>query len=40
MDFNTKEDYLKLYNKPLDELIKIANKITKDNFDNKIEAAV
>lgn len=34
----TKSDYLKLYERPLDELIKIANKITKDNFDNTVEA--
>ena len=34
----TKSDYLKLYERPLDELIEIANKITKDNFDNTVEA--
>lgn len=33
-----KDDYLKLYDKPLDELIEMANKITKENFDNKVEA--
>ena len=33
-----KQDYLKLYDKPLDELIKMANKITHENFDNKVEA--
>ncbi len=33
-----KNDYLKLYNKPLEELIETANKITKENFDNKVEA--
>ncbi len=34
----TKEDYLKLYDKPLDELIKISHEITEDNFDNTVEA--
>lgn len=34
----TKADYLKLYDKPLDELIKISNKITKENFNNEVEA--
>ena len=34
----TKADYLKLYDRPLDELIEIANKITKENFDNTVEA--
>lgn len=34
----TKDDYLKLYEKPLDELIKISNEITKNNFDNTVEA--
>lgn len=33
-----KQDYLKLYDKPLDELIEAANKITRENFDNKVEA--
>ena len=33
-----KQDYLKLYDKPLEELIEQANKITKENFDNKVEA--
>lgn len=33
-----KQDYLKLYDKPLSELIEEANKITKENFDNKVEA--
>ncbi len=33
-----KQDYLKLYDKPLDELIEEANKITRENFDNKVEA--
>ncbi|MBQ8475442.1 biotin synthase BioB [bacterium] len=33
-----KQDYLKLYDKPLEELIEIANKITRENFDNKVEA--
>lgn len=34
----TKADYLKLYDRPLNELIEIANKITKENFDNTVEA--
>lgn len=34
----TKEDLLKLYEKPLDELIEISNKITKENFHNSVEA--
>ena len=34
----TKSDYMKLYERPLDELIEIANKITKENFDNTVEA--
>ncbi len=34
----TKADYLKLYERPLDELIEIANRITKENFDNTVEA--
>lgn len=34
----TKADYLKLYDRPLDELIEIANKITKENFSNTVEA--
>ena len=34
----TKEDFLKLYDKPLDELIKISNKITEANFHNEVEA--
>ncbi len=33
-----KQDYLKLYDKPLEELIEQANKITRENFDNKVEA--
>ena len=33
-----KQDYIKLYDKPLEELIEIANKITRENFDNKVEA--
>lgn len=32
-----KEDYLKLYNKPLNELIEISHKITVENFDNNVE---
>ena len=34
----TRADYLKLYDRPLNELIEIANKITKENFDNTVEA--
>lgn len=34
----TKEDFLKLYDKPLDELIKISRQITDDNFGNEVEA--
>lgn len=39
-DFNnyTKDDFLKLYDKPLSELLKIANEITSKNFNNEIEA--
>ncbi len=37
-DNYTKEDFLKLYDKPLDELIKISSEITKNNFDNRVEA--
>lgn len=35
---NEIKKYLKLYDKTLSELIEIASKITKENFDNKIEA--
>ena len=40
MDYTnlTKEQYLELWNKPLDELIKIASSITKANFTNEIES--
>lgn len=34
----TREDFLKLYDKPLDELIKISRQITDDNFGNEVEA--
>ena len=34
----TREDYIKLYEKPLDELINISHKITMENFDNTVEA--
>jgi biotin synthase len=34
----TKAEYLSLYEKPLDELIEISNKITKENFNNTVEA--
>lgn len=40
MDYTnlTKEQYLELWNKPLDELIKIASSITKVNFTNEVES--
>ncbi len=38
MENLTKEDYLKLYDKSLDELIDISHKITLENFDNTVEA--
>lgn len=38
MNTYTKEELLKLYDKPLDELIEISSKITKENFDNRVEA--
>lgn len=40
MDYTnlTKEQYLELWNKPLDELIKIASSITKANFTNEVES--
>lgn len=34
----TKEDYLKLYEKPIEELIEISRGVTKDNFANEVEA--
>jgi biotin synthase len=34
----TKEDFLNLYNKPLEELLEISSQITRDNFDNEVEA--
>lgn len=34
----TKEDYIKLYEKPLEELLQISEQITKNNFDNSVEA--
>lgn len=34
----TKADYLKMYDKPLSELIEISSKITSENFDNTVEA--
>lgn len=37
-DDYTKEDYLKLYDLPIDELIKISSEITKENFNNEVEA--
>lgn len=40
IDFTTytKQDFLKLYDKPLSELIHIAQQITKTNFNNEVEA--
>lgn len=37
-DNYTKEDFLKMYDKPLSELIEISSKVTEDNFDNTVEA--
>ena len=37
-DNYTREDYIKLYERPLDELIKISSEITGNNFSNEIEA--
>ena len=34
----TKDELLKLYDKPLDELIEISSRITRENFDNTVEA--
>ena len=34
----TREDFLKLYDLPLEELIKISREITDDNFGNEVEA--
>lgn len=34
----TKEDFLKLYEKPLEELLEISKDITHENFSNKVEA--
>ncbi len=34
----TKEDYLKLYDRNLDDLIKISSEITSKNFNNEVEA--
>lgn len=34
----TKEDYLKLYDKPLSELLEMAHEVTEQNFDNTVEA--
>ena len=38
MEDCTKEDLLKLYEMPLEELIDISHKITLENFDNTVEA--
>ncbi len=32
-----KEELLKLYNLPLEELIELSSKITKENFNNEVE---
>ena len=37
-DNYTKEDFLKLYDMPLEELMNISSEITKKNFDNTVEA--
>ena len=37
-DNYTKEDFLKLYDMPLEELMNISSEITKNNFDNTVEA--
>ena len=34
----TKEEYLKLYDKPLSELLEMAHKVTEENFDKTVEA--
>ena len=34
----TKDDFIKLYDRPLAELLEIANKITAENFNNEVEA--
>ena len=34
----TKDDFIKLYDRPLAELLEIANKITAENFNNDVEA--
>ena len=34
----TKDDFIKLYDEPLEQLVKIANEITKKNFNNTVEA--
>lgn len=34
----TREDFIKLYDRPLEELIDISSEITKNNFDNHVEA--
>ena len=40
MDYTnlTKDQYLKLWDRPLDELIEISSSITKANFTNEIES--
>lgn len=37
-DNYTKDDFIKLYDRPLTELLEIANKITAKNFNNEVEA--
>lgn len=34
----TKEDFIKMYDMPLEELIEISHKVTMDNFNNEVEA--
>ena len=34
----TKDEFIKLYDRPLAELLEIANKITAENFNNEVEA--
>ena len=34
----TKEDFIRMYDMPLEELIEISHKVTMDNFDNTVEA--
>ena len=38
MNSYSKSDYLALYHKPLEELIELSSSITKENFNNEVEA--